>query len=64
MTQVEESTALKLTSESPMFTWAVKHAQWLINRYTIGSDGKTAYTVDHCACLVSGLMQDCRAARQ
>ena len=27
-----------------MFTWCVKHAQWLINRYLIGSDGKTAYS--------------------
>ena len=26
-----------------MFTWAVKHAQWLINRYMVGTDGKTAY---------------------
>ena len=42
--QVQESTGLKLTSESPMFTWCVKHAQWLINRYLIGSDGKTAYS--------------------
>ena len=40
--QVQESTGLKLTSESPTFTWCVKHAQWLINRYLIGSDGKTA----------------------
>ena len=36
--QPQESTGLKLTSESPMFTWCVKHAQWLINRYMIGSD--------------------------
>ena len=43
LSQVQESTGLKLTSESPMFTWCVKHAQWLINRYLIGSDGKTAY---------------------
>ena len=43
MSQVQESTGLKLTSESPMFVWCVKHAQWLINRYLIGSDGKTAY---------------------
>ena len=42
--QLQESTGLKLTSESPMFTWCVKHAQWLINRYLIGSDGKTAYS--------------------
>ena len=42
--QVQESTGLKLTSESPVFTWCVKHAQWLINRYLIGSDGKTAYS--------------------
>ena len=42
--QVQESTGLKLTSESPMFTWCVNHAQWLINRYLIGSDGKTAYS--------------------
>ena len=27
-----------------MLTWCVKHAQWLINRYLIGSDGKTAYS--------------------
>ena len=43
-TQVQESTGLKLTSESPIFTWCVKHAQWLINRYLIGSDGKTTYS--------------------
>ena len=43
MSQAQESTGLKLTSESPMFVWCVKHAQWLINRYLIGSDGKTAY---------------------
>ena len=24
--------------------WSVKHAQWLINRYMIGADGKTAYS--------------------
>ena len=36
--QPQESTGLKLTSESPMFTWCVKHAQWLINRYMIGSE--------------------------
>ena len=44
MAQVEESTGLKLTSESPMCTWDVKHAQWLINRYLMGSDGKKANT--------------------
>ena len=44
LSQVQESTGLKLTSESPTFTWCVKHAQWLINRYLIGSDGKTAYS--------------------
>ena len=38
------STGLKLTSESPMFAWCVKHAQRLINRYMIRSDGKTAYS--------------------
>ena len=43
MSQVEESTGLKLTTERPMLTWAVKHAQWLINRYMIGFGGKTAY---------------------
>ena len=42
--QVQESTGLKLTSESPMFAWCVKHAQWLINRYLVGSDRKTAYS--------------------
>ena len=26
-----------------MFPWAVKHAQWLINRSLSGADGKTAY---------------------
>ena len=46
MDQVEASTGLKLTSESPMCTWVVKHAQWLINRYLISSDGKTAYNED------------------
>ena len=33
-----------MSSESPLFTWSVKHAQWLINRYMIGADGKTAYS--------------------
>ena len=41
--QVQESTGLKLSSESPMFPWYMKYAQWLIIRYLIGSDGKTAY---------------------
>ena len=44
VSQLQETTGLKLTSESPMFTWCVKQAQWLINRYLIGSDGKTAYS--------------------
>ena len=40
---MEESTGVKLSSESPIFTWAVKRAQWLTNRYMIGTDGTTAY---------------------
>ena len=44
LSQVEVSTGVKVSSESPLFTWSVKHAQWLINRYIIGADGKTAYS--------------------
>ena len=44
LSQVEVSTGVKVSSESPLFTWSVKHAQWLINRYMIGADGKTAYS--------------------
>ena len=40
---MQEKTEVKVSSESPLFTWCVKHAQWLINRYLIGTDGKTAY---------------------
>ncbi|CAE7242687.1 unnamed protein product [Symbiodinium sp. CCMP2456] len=43
LSQVQEKTGVKVSSESPLFTWCVKHAQWLINRYLIGTDGKTAY---------------------
>ena len=44
LSQVEESTGVKVSSESSLFMWSVKHAQWLINRYMIGADGKTAYS--------------------
>ena len=44
LSQVEVPTGVKVSSESPLFTWSVKHAQWLINRYMIGADGKTAYS--------------------
>ena len=44
LSQVQEKTGVKVSSESPLFAWCVKHAQWLINRYLIGTDGKTAYS--------------------
>ena len=42
LSQTEESTGLMLSSESPMFTWAVKHAQWLSDRYLTVREWKNA----------------------
>ena len=41
--QVHERTGIEITSDSPLYPWAVKHAQWLLNRYLIDSDGFTSY---------------------
>ena len=41
--QVEENTGLKIDSEHALYPWAVKHANWLLNRYLVHSDGHTSY---------------------
>ena len=42
--QIEMSTGMKVLSESALFVSFVRHAQWLLNRYLIGSGGKIAYS--------------------
>ena len=41
--QVEHNTGLKIDSNHALYPWAVKHANWLINRYLVHSDGQTSY---------------------
>ena len=41
--QVEHNTGFAIDSNSALYPWAVKHAQWLINRYLVHSDGFTSY---------------------
>ena len=41
--QIETASGVSVSSESPLFVWSVKHAQWLLNCYLTGSDGQTAY---------------------
>ena len=41
--QVEQNTCKAIDSSSALYPWAVKHAQWLLNRYLIHSDGETSY---------------------
>ena len=40
--QVEHNTGLKIDSNHALYPWAVKHANWLINRYLVHSDGQTS----------------------
>ena len=40
---VEERTGAKLTPRHPIMTWMVENANYLLNRYEVGHDGKTAY---------------------
>ena len=40
---VEERTGAKLTLRHPIMTWMVECATYLLNRYEVGHDGKTAY---------------------
>ena len=39
--QVEEK--FKVAATSPVFTWMVRHASWLLTRYLVKSDGRTSY---------------------
>ena len=41
--QVEHNTGLKIYSNHALYPWAVKHANWLLNRYLVHSDGHTSY---------------------
>ena len=41
--QVEQNTGTTTDSSKTLYPWAVKHAQWLLNRYLIHSDGTTSY---------------------
>ena len=40
---LERRTGEKLPTNSPMMQWASEHAPFLISRYQLGHDGKTAY---------------------
>jgi hypothetical protein len=40
---VKNTYELDIPCNSTVFPWVVKHAQWLINRYLIHSDGKTSW---------------------
>ena len=40
---VQDTYGLKIPVNSVVFPWAVKHAQWLLNRYLIHSDGLTSW---------------------
>ena len=42
LSHVHERTGIEITSDSPLYPWAVKHAQWLLNRYLVHSDGFTS----------------------
>ena len=41
--QLQESTGVEVTSDHALFPWAVKHAQFLLNRYLEHADGHTSY---------------------
>ena len=41
--QASQNTSKTIDCGSALCPWAVKHAQWLLNRYLIHSDGKTSY---------------------
>jgi hypothetical protein len=40
---VKDTYDLELPCNSTLYPWAVKHAQWLLNRYLIHSDGLTSW---------------------
>ena len=41
--QIESNVHIEITSDSCIYPWCIKHAQWLINRFLIHSDGRTSY---------------------
>ena len=41
--QVEQNLNIQITSDHVLYPWALKHAQWLLNRYLVHSDGCTSY---------------------
>ena len=41
--QLETNYGIKLNSKHPIMPWLVKHAAYLLNRYSIHSDGNTSY---------------------
>ena len=43
LSQVEQNTGINIDNNSALYPWAVKHAQWLLNRYLVHSDGSTSY---------------------
>ena len=43
LSQVEQNTGVNIDSNSALYPWAVKHSQWLLNRYLVHSDGSTSY---------------------
>ena len=40
--QVEFNCDIEVTSDSCIYAWCVRHAQWLLNRYLVHSDGGTS----------------------
>ena len=41
--QLENNYGIKLNSKHPIMTWLVKHSAYLLNRYSIHSEGNTSY---------------------
>ena len=41
--QLEKDYKVTVTPEPALFTWLVKHAAWLHNRYTVHSSGRTSF---------------------
>ena len=41
--EIEKRYGVELSVHSALFTWVVRHAQWLINRYLCNAEGTTAF---------------------
>ena len=44
---IESKCGVKLRSDGPLITWMIRHASWLVTRFSVGEDGRTAFQRQH-----------------